>query len=120
LAVHDHFQFRAREFDADRVPLFRAVYLFRWRYGPVDAAGEFAVFGLRIVAEVGHLHFETVEGRVALERCTQGAARVSRRAELELILEDKVAIFLLADQPATARSEAGEYAVGDFPLGRIF
>jgi hypothetical protein len=74
---------------------------------------------MRVVAEVGHLKFEAVEGGVPLEGSAQGATAVSGFTELELELEFEVGVFFLAHEPGSAGLRSLEDAVAHSPYGSI-
>src|SRR5690242_15322256 len=113
----------APEGDMVFVPFGRFVNLLRRSDGPVNAAGQLGILGLRIVTKIRHLQFHAVEGRVTIQGDSQSAAAVPGFAEFELKFEFKVAVFLFAEQPASARLPAVEdavlYAPHRIALGRV-
>ena len=111
LAVHHDFQFGADQRKGHLVPLLRLIDLLAWRDGAIDAAGEFGGLGLRVVAEIRHLHFHAIERRIALGGGPQGQAAVAARAEPEFIFQLEIAVFRLADEPAAAVAGTGEHAI---------
>src|SRR2546426_28215 len=102
---------RSFERDVVRVPLGWLVNLLGWRDGPVNAAGQFRIFGTRIVTVVRHLKLHPVECRVAKERRAQSTTAVALLAELEFELQLKVTVFLFAQEPASARFAAVQNSV---------
>ena len=68
LAIHLHFDLRPLQADADLVPLLRFINLLRRRERAVKTAGEFGILCLGFLAKVRHLHFNLIEGGIALHR----------------------------------------------------
>lgn len=97
------------------VPLGGFVDLLARGDGAVQAAGQFAGLGLGVVAKVGHLEFEAVEGGVAGHGSADGEAAVAAFAEQELELQFEVAVLPFAYQPAAAVAGACEHAIADLP-----
>ena len=100
------------------VPLCGLIDLFERRDGPVDAAGQFRILGAGIVAVIGHLQLHPVERRIAGQRSPQGAAAVARWPELEIELQNEVAVLALADQPGAPGGAAVQNAVLHGPFNR--
>src|SRR6185437_3932770 len=101
----------APEGDMVFVPFSRFVNLLRRGNGPINATGQLGILGLRIVTKIRHLQFHAVEGRVTIHGDSQSAAAVPGFAEFELEFEFKIAVFLFAEQPASARLAAVENSV---------
>jgi hypothetical protein len=116
-SIEFHLDVRSREAYAHPVPFLRFVELFDGCHGTIEATGELRVFCLGIVTKVRHLHFEAVEGGIALHGRAEGEAGIAAGSELEFVFELEVRVGFLADQPAAAVPGAGEDAVLDLPDG---
>src|ERR1019366_3098053 len=97
---------RADASDVVMIPFGRFVSLDHGSDRLVKAGGEFGrrdIHGGRVISWVNHLEFHAVKGGIAIKRCAQGRSTIAACAEFPIEIEDEIAVFLFAEQPASNR-----------------
>src|SRR5687768_5646697 len=117
-AVEDYFRGSAFECDFVGVPIVGFEELFFWFDRAIERAGQLAGERFLVggeIAGINHLEFEAVERGIARAGEPESAAAVATIAELEVELQNEVAVKFLADEPCSARFAAVQHAIDYFP-----
>ena len=88
----------------------------------IEAAGQFGGRDRhigRVIASIDHLQFHSIESGIAVQGRAQGRAAVSLLPQFPFEFQDKIAVFLFAEQPGSARLAAVQHAHLDAPLHRF-
>ena len=122
LAIEHHLYLRTFAGHFVAVPIHRLEQIGPSAHGSVEAAGEFIFRNghvWRIITRINHLKLEPVKSRIALRGEAQSTTAVASLAQLELKLEDEIAILLVAHQPCAARFASVQHTVNYLPNGPV-